>query len=118
MHISLSDTVKATLKEFAQNRRKSMTAIIERGLVELFRSEEVNPKRGDTLNRVIDRKLTVPTGFSYRSFHLTLYMLGKKYPDGSAKDFWGAGVYRSAVDKTHGEILTEIQEEWKQELSG
>jgi hypothetical protein len=116
MHIKLTDETKERLREFAE-KRKSMNAVVEYALVELFKVEEVDPQRERLLRRVLERKLTIPNGYSCRSFWLNLYMLGKKYPGFSAKDYWGAAIYRSAVEKTHGELLTEIQEEWSQELA-
>lgn len=111
MHISLPPELKETLKTFAKNRRKAMSAIIQHALTKLFEAEDMDPAQEEALRLVISRKFVMPRGYTLKSFWFTLYMLGRQYPKKSSKTFWTEVVYLSQVDKSHATILMEVIEE-------
>lgn len=115
MHISLSTDTKERLRSYAKGRKRTMTAMIEYALNQMFEAEEIERGREEALKRVLDRKFSVPKGFTARNFLTWLFFLADRYSDADAKQFWGP-LYRSTFSKTHKRVLKEVEEEWRIEL--
>lgn len=109
IHIRLEKDTQDKLQRFAHLRRSNMSAIIRYALDKLFEEEEVDPTGERILKGILDPLFKIPRGYKLRSFYLTLYMLGRKYPYDSSMEYWGPGVYLSPYDMTHKEVMGFIQ---------
>lgn len=113
-HLTIDEDVISTVKSYISNRPgESITGLMTKALLSFFNQESPNPTKERALKSVLDMKFILPSGYTLRSFWLTLYMLKEKYPNDSSKSFWGEMVYLSSIDKTNKEIFIEISEETK-----
>lgn len=113
-HLTIDEDVINTVKTYISQRpRETMTGLMTKALLSFFNQESPNPDKERALKAVLDMKFIIPTGYTLRSFWLTLHMLKEKYPNDSSKNFWGEMVYISSIDKTNKEIFIEISEEVK-----
>lgn len=114
MHISLTDSLKSWLVEYSSKRKMSQNAVIASALEKLQASEPIEPGIDQALREVLLRRMILPAGFSFRNVYSMLWMLGKQYPDMSARDFWGGSIYLLADNPTHRELLELVAQELKQ----
>jgi hypothetical protein len=116
IHLCFTEGIKEKLKPFAAKRSKSMNAIVEHALTQLFIQEEEDPKRLEVLERIISRNFLVPKGVTTRIFFLWLHHAATVHGKYSAKREWGDVIYLSQIDKTNEQTFLELKDEFQREL--
>lgn len=116
MHIALKEDLEEKLKNFSKSRKVSRTNIMNYSLDLLFSLEQMDYKNELALKHAIEHKFVVPKNIPIISFYSFLYLLANKFPGDSSKEFWSETIYRSSLDKSHGEVLAEVKDDHKKFL--
>lgn len=82
-----------------------------RECIKLVLKQCADLKQTSLFKTVLERKFSLPTHITVRGLLSELTRVASAYPRQSAKDYWGADIYLSSIDKTHAEVFRDVTDE-------
>lgn len=110
IHLQLNPEWAKKLVSYSESRQVNFAEAIRHALNILFNLEDNEYSKCRALEETLERKFTIPRNIPAVSFNSFLILLALRYPNDSAKSFWGELIYKSNLDKTNLEIVKEIKD--------